>query len=121
MTLFSLFLLAIIQGLTEFLPISSSAHLALLHEINGTGEEDVALDVAVHLGSILAVIVYFHADSAAAGRGLADIMRGRRQSTDAATGRAVNARCRTLHRLLHGPHACPGLVRASKNESSIVE
>jgi len=87
MTLFSLFLLAIIQGLTEFLPISSSAHLALLHEINGTGDEDVALDVAVHLGSILAVIVYFHADSAAAGRGLADIMRGRRQSTDALLAR----------------------------------
>ena len=49
MTLFSLFLLAIIQGVTEFLPISSSAHLALLHQVNGSGEEDVALDVAVHL------------------------------------------------------------------------
>ncbi len=87
MTLFSLFLLAIIQGLTEFLPISSSAHLALLHQINGSGEEDVALDVAVHLGSILAVIAYFHAESSAAGRGLADLLRGRRQSTDARLAR----------------------------------
>jgi len=83
MTLFLLFLLAIIQGLTEFLPISSSAHLALLHQVNGTGDEDVALDVAVHLGSILAVIVYFHAESAAAGRGAVDLLRGRRQSPDA--------------------------------------
>jgi len=87
MTLFSLFLLAIIQGLTEFLPISSSAHLALMHEINGTGDEDIALDVAVHLGSILAVIAYFRADSAAAGRGTMDLLRGRRHSADAALTR----------------------------------
>lgn len=83
MTLFSLFLLAIIQGITEFLPISSSAHLALLHEVNGTGAQDVALDVAVHLGSIIAVIVYFHTESAAACRGLTDLARGRRDSSDA--------------------------------------
>lgn len=83
MTLFSLFLLAIIQGITEFLPISSSAHLALLHQVNGTGDEDVALDVAVHLGSILAVIVYFHAESAAAGRGLTDLARRRHHTTQA--------------------------------------
>ncbi|MGR3461215.1 MAG: undecaprenyl-diphosphate phosphatase [Roseovarius sp.] len=87
MTLFSLFLLAIIQGLTEFLPISSSAHLALLHQVTGTSTSDVALDVAVHLGSILAVIVYFHAESAAAGRGLGDLLRGRRQSADAQLAR----------------------------------
>src|SRR6056297_140591 len=83
MTLFTLFLLAIIQGLTEFLPISSSAHLALLHQVNGTGEEDVALDVAVHLGSILAVIAYFRTESAAAGRGLGHLFRGRSDSAEA--------------------------------------
>ena len=83
MTLFSLFLLAIIQGLTEFLPISSSAHLALLHQINGPGEQDVALDVAVHLGSILAVMGYFRADSAAAARGLGHLLGGRHDSAEA--------------------------------------
>lgn len=87
MTLFTLFLLAIIQGLTEFLPISSSAHLALLHQINGTGEEDVALDVAVHLGSILAVIAFFRTESAAAGRGLGHLLRGRPHSPEAALTR----------------------------------
>jgi undecaprenyl-diphosphatase len=87
MTLFSLFLLAIIQGITEFLPISSSAHLALLHQVNGTGTDDIALDVAVHLGSILAVIIYFRTESAAAGRGLADILRGRRRSSEARLAR----------------------------------
>lgn len=87
MTLFSLFLLAIIQGITEFLPISSSAHLALLHQVNGAGTDDIALDVAVHLGSILAVIIYFRTESAAAGRGLADILRGRRHSSEARLAR----------------------------------
>ncbi len=87
MTLLPLFLLAIIQGITEFLPISSSAHLALLHQMNGTGTDDVALDVAVHLGSILAVIVYFRADSAAAGRGLSALMRGRREGPEAILAR----------------------------------
>jgi len=83
MTLFTLLLLAIIQGLTEFLPISSSAHLVLLHEINGTGSEDVALDVAVHLGSIIAVIGYFRAESTAAIRGLGHLARGRAGSAEA--------------------------------------
>jgi undecaprenyl-diphosphatase len=100
MTLFTLFLLAIIQGITEFLPISSSAHLALLHQVNGTGEEDVALDVAVHLGSILAVIVYFHADSSAAGRGVADLLRGRTHSPEAALTR--NLILATLPLILFG-------------------
>ena len=83
MTLFTLLLLAIIQGLTEFLPISSSAHLVLLHEINGTGSEDVALDVAVHLGSIIAVIGYFRTESAAAIRGLGHLLRGRTDGAEA--------------------------------------
>ena len=87
MTLFTLFLLAIIQGLTEFLPISSSAHLVLLHEINQTGAEGVALDVAVHLGSILAVIGYFRAESAAAARGLGHLLRGRGGNAEARLAR----------------------------------
>jgi len=87
MTLFTLFLLAIIQGLTEFLPISSSAHLVLLHEINQTGAESVALDVAVHLGSILAVIGYFRTESAAAARGLGHLLRGRGENAEARLAR----------------------------------
>lgn len=83
MTLFSLFLLAIIQGITEFLPISSSAHLALLHQLKGVSADDVALDVAVHLGSILAVIVYFHGESAAVARGLTDLVRRKFHTTEA--------------------------------------
>lgn len=62
MTLFNLILLAVIQGITEFLPISSSAHLVLLHEVGGATPDDLLLDVAVHLGSIVAVVLYFRSD-----------------------------------------------------------
>lgn len=83
MTLFQLFILAIVQGITEFLPISSSAHLVLLHELGGPSGEALALDVAVHLGSILAVILYFRHDVAAAVAGIGPAMRGRLESYEA--------------------------------------
>ena len=52
-------LLAIIQGLTEFLPISSSAHLILLSELAGWKDQGLVFDVALHFGTLLAVIFYF--------------------------------------------------------------
>ena len=55
-------LLAIIQGLTEFLPISSSAHLILLSEISGWEDQGQAFDVALHFGTLLAVLFYFKND-----------------------------------------------------------
>ena len=62
MTLFEIIILAIIQGLTEFLPISSSAHLILPAELLGWRDQGLAFDVAVHLGSLLAVMGYFRHD-----------------------------------------------------------
>ncbi len=62
MTLFEIIILAIIQGITEFLPISSSAHLLLPSIILGWKEQGLAFDVAVHLGSLTAVIIYFRHD-----------------------------------------------------------
>lgn len=50
-------LLAVIQGLTEFLPISSSAHLILPSAVLGWVDQGLAFDVAVHLGSLIAVIL----------------------------------------------------------------
>ena len=58
MDIWEVIILSIIQGLTEFLPISSSAHLILVSELI-RGKEEIIFDVAVHLGSLLAVIVYF--------------------------------------------------------------
>jgi undecaprenyl-diphosphatase len=51
--------LAILQGLTEFLPISSSAHLILPSKMFGWQDQGLAFDVAVHAGSLLAVVLYF--------------------------------------------------------------
>jgi len=57
-------LLAILQGLTEFLPISSSAHLILPAQILGWAEQGLAFDVAVHVGSLVAVLIYFRKEVA---------------------------------------------------------
>lgn len=54
--------LALIQGITEFLPISSSAHLILPFDILGWPDQGLAFDVAVHLGTLTAVIIYFWRD-----------------------------------------------------------
>ena len=54
--------LALIQGITEFLPISSSAHLLLPAQLLGWPDQGLAFDVAVHLGSLLAVVMYFWRD-----------------------------------------------------------
>ncbi len=57
--------LAIVQGLTEFLPISSSAHLILSPYLFGFADQGLAFDVAVHLGTLIAVITYFRREIAA--------------------------------------------------------
>ena len=62
MTFFEIVILAIIQGITEFLPISSSAHLILPETLLGWDSQGLAFDVAVHVGSLLAVIIYFRQD-----------------------------------------------------------
>ncbi|GGI95726.1 undecaprenyl-diphosphatase 1 [Shewanella hanedai] len=59
MDTFQVIVLALIQGFTEFLPISSSAHLILPSQILGWEDQGLAFDVAVHIGSLLAVILYF--------------------------------------------------------------
>ena len=64
MTLLHLGILALVQGITEFLPISSSAHLVLLPEITGWPDQGLQIDIAVHLGTLGAVLVYFHRDVA---------------------------------------------------------
>jgi undecaprenyl-diphosphatase len=54
--------LALMQGFTEFLPISSSAHLVLLPRIFGWADQGLAFDVAVHIGTLFAVMAYFRHD-----------------------------------------------------------
>ncbi len=55
-------LLGIVQGLTEFLPVSSSGHLVILQKILGIHDQEVAVSVILHLGTLLAVIIFFWKD-----------------------------------------------------------
>ena len=59
MSIIEIIVLALIQGLTEFLPISSSAHLILPSQILGWEDQGLAFDVAVHVGTLVAVVIYF--------------------------------------------------------------
>ena len=81
MPLFHLLLVAVIQGITEFLPVSSSGHLILLPELTGLKDQGQLIDVAVHVGTLGAVIIYFRHDSARAFAGLLHIATGRRTAS----------------------------------------
>lgn len=62
MTILQTLILGILQGITEFLPISSSAHLILVPVVTGWQDQGVAFDLAVHVGTLLAVVLYFRKD-----------------------------------------------------------
>ena len=62
MTLIQIIVLSLIQGLTEFLPVSSSAHLILGSKVFSWPDQGLVFDVATHLGTLLAVLVYFRKD-----------------------------------------------------------
>lgn len=77
MSLFHLFLVAVIQGLTEFLPISSSAHLILLPSLTNLQDQGQVIDVAVHVGTLFAVMLYFHKDVTSVIAGIPRLITGR--------------------------------------------
>ncbi len=62
MSLIEIIVLGLIQGLTEFLPVSSSAHLILPSYLLGWADQGLAFDIAVHTGTLLAVLGYFYKD-----------------------------------------------------------
>tara|TARA_B100001029_G_C15039723_1_gene442722 strand:- start:946 stop:1743 length:798 start_codon:yes stop_codon:yes gene_type:complete len=62
MHIFPIVILAIIQGITEFLPISSSAHLLITAKMMNIGES-LALDISLHLGTLMAVLIYFRMEA----------------------------------------------------------
>ena len=57
-----IFLLSLIQGITEFLPISSSSHLIIFSKYTSFENQSLSIDISLHIGSFLAVITYFHKD-----------------------------------------------------------
>lgn len=88
MILLPIIILSIIQGITEFLPISSSGHLVLVHhffaDIDGLiNIQEKQMDIAVHIGTLLAVILYFQSDFISLVRGGIDILRLKPQTEEA--------------------------------------
>ncbi|QDY69954.1 undecaprenyl-diphosphate phosphatase [Qingshengfaniella alkalisoli] len=77
MTLLHLLIVAIIQGITEFLPISSSGHLILLPNLSGMEDQGLVIDVAVHVGTLFAVVLYFWSDVKTGLAGLPRALTGR--------------------------------------------
>ncbi|MEM1275807.1 MAG: undecaprenyl-diphosphate phosphatase [Pseudomonadota bacterium] len=83
MELFDIVALSLIQGVTEFLPISSSGHLILWPLLTGRTDQGVTMDVAVHLGTLVAVMLYFRSDIARLFQGTRDICVGRLRTPNA--------------------------------------
>lgn len=77
MPLIQILVLALIQGLTEFLPVSSSGHLILVPALTGWADQGLAIDVAAHVGTLLAVLIYFWRDIGRMLAGTARLLVGR--------------------------------------------
>ena len=75
--LWHIVVLAVVQGITEFLPISSSGHLILAPAVLGLADQGVWFDIAVHIGSLGAVVLCFWRDVLTLLIGVADTLRGR--------------------------------------------
>lgn len=89
MELFHIMVLALLQGLTEFLPISSSAHLILLPQIVDWPDQGLAFDVAVHVGTLAAVVLYFRRELRVMLRDWALSLAGHGQTPDSRLAWAV--------------------------------
>lgn len=84
-----LVILALIQGITEFLPISSSAHLILPSQVLGWPDQGLAFDVAVHVGTLLAVILVFRHEVKATIQGWLKQVSGGQSSAESQLGWAI--------------------------------
>ena len=78
MPILHLVILAAVQGITEFLPVSSSGHLVLVPIFLGWPDQGLVIDIAVHVGTLFAVLLYLYRDVGAMVGGLGRSLRGRR-------------------------------------------
>jgi undecaprenyl-diphosphatase len=82
MTVFQAVILGLVQGLAEFLPISSSAHLVLTPWVFGWSDPGLSFDVALHVGTLIAVLWYFRAEWVTLTRSAIALLRTRRADTE---------------------------------------
>jgi len=111
MTTLQIVVLAIVQGLTEFLPISSSGHLVLVPYLIAWTDQGLAFDVAVHFGSLIAVVVFFRDDILGLLRGGTQLLGGDMKSPQAYMALAIG--------LGTIPAAAAGLLFASWIEANL--
>lgn len=111
MTTLQIVVLAIVQGLTEFLPISSSGHLVLVPYLVEWQDQGLAFDVAVHFGSLIAVCLFFREDIAGLLRGAVQILGGDLKTPQATMTLAIG--------LGTVPAAVAGLMFASWIEANL--
>lgn len=113
MTALQIIVLAVVQGLTEFLPISSSGHLVLVPYLVNWTDQGLAFDVAVHAGSLVAVCVFFREDILGLLRGALQVLGGETKLPQANMALAIG--------LGTIPAALAGLLFASWIESNLRE
>ena len=77
MPFYLLILVALVQGITEFLPVSSSGHLILISELSAAPDQGQAIDVAVHIGTLFAVVIFFWRDVSMGLAGIPRMLTGR--------------------------------------------
>lgn len=104
MNILEAIILGLTQGLTEFIPVSSSGHLVLLHEAFGITENGLMFDVSLHIGTFFALILYFHKDIVLLVRGL--------------FGKGEYSRLVWLLALATGPAVVVGILLESAAESA---
>ncbi len=89
MTTLQIVILAIVQGITEFLPISSSGHLVLVPFLFGWADQGLAFDVSVHVGSLAAVCIFFRRDIASLLSGGIQILHGNIKTSESRMALAI--------------------------------
>ena len=111
MTTLQIIILAIVQGLTEFLPISSSGHLVLAPYLFEWADQGLAFDVAVHFGSLVAVCIFFRKDIASLLAGSLQVVTGNMKTPESRMALAIA--------LATIPAALAGLLFASWIEKNL--
>ena len=89
MDIFQTIILGLIQGLTEFLPISSSAHLVLIPKLSGMKDQGLAYDVVLHFGTLCAIVYYYRCSLLSMSKSFINSLQTRRLEGDAGLAWAV--------------------------------
>lgn len=109
MSLLQILTVALVQGITEFLPISSQAHLIMIPHVTGWCDQSLVMDIAVHLGTLVAVFVYFWRDCLGLLHGAGALLTGKLRRGDAQLALSVLVATLPVLPAGYALHAVPAL------------